>query len=420
MVFSSEGATIKILKNLIKSIDGEPYAFIEPSAEEYKPSKTATAPVVTVGKPKEKREIPVVFFRHLPDPDIPAGTTAGMVSDSMRLSSDWKSRSRAARLFGAMGQWGVSAIPAAVKLLSDTSQCNMKEVPPWIDSSTAEALLPPCLEAARALSQTGPMGEEELLKAAKNENTFIRRNGVFGLGNSFSESCRKAVNEALHDPHPSVRQAALGSLNVANALPYLLSALKDSDHTVRSAAVLLLGKLNDRGVQASLLPLVKDNHPEVRRKVAEAYGSLGGAEALDPLKILSEDKDKSVRAEAIKALGRVKNGNAVTALIKALKDQSTEVRAEAVEALGVLRDSRAIPPLYAATKDKDERVRKKALAAVKQLTDIPMLIAALDDESIDVRKNAAYVLWLMTGMAFGADKDKWEKWKAQNNSTKQQ
>lgn len=411
IIFSSEGASISILKRLIREIDGEPYRFVKSAGADSlpPPSRASAAPPA---RPIKKHPVTHALFRMLPLSEIPQGMTASMLADSMRNAADWKSRSRAARNLGSMGPWGVSAVPAAAKLLSDTAQSG-SVVPVWIDSLTVDIPLPPGLESARALSQLGAQGEDELLKALGNVNPLLRRHAVFGLGNCFLESSEKAVKEALKDPDPSVRRAALGSLRVSSSLPRLLAALNDPDAGVRSAAAKLCGKLGDRTAAEQVAKLTKDNNRQVRRSVAEALGAIGASEATPALAELCRDNDNFVRAEAVRALGKMKDGSATTTLIDALKDRTVDVRAAAVEALGMLRDSRSIPSLYAALKDKNETVREKAQAAIRRFTELPLLVAALDDESTAVRANAAYVLWLMTGRDFGRDKTKWEAWAAQ-------
>jgi HEAT repeat protein len=408
IAFSAEGASLTILKHLIKAIDGEPYTV---SKKVKKRPAVSSVPVSVRDNPKNKKAPPRALFRILPTDPLPEGTSTESLAGSLKFTGDWKVRSRAARYTGEMGPWGVALVPEVTALLADTAQSTMP-IPEWIDSTTVDHLLAPGLEAARALAQLGAQGEAELLKALKHPNPMMRRHAVFGLGNCFLESSEKAVREALKDTDPTVRKVALGSLRVNSSRMLLSKMLNDSDPGVRGSAACLLGKLADRTAVEPLTLLTKDRAPEVRRQVAAALGTIAAAETVDPLMLLCKDNDHFVRAEAVRALGRTKAGNAAEPLLEALKDPANDVRASAVEALGLLRDSRSIPSLYAALKDKDRAVREKAAVALKNHTELSSLIAALDDASTAVRANVAYVLWLMTGQDLGQDREKWEAWAA--------
>lgn len=408
MVFSSDGARITILKRLIKEIDGEAYAH-EKESTGSRPSKRRR--VVPSREPEENSEVRYSRFRSLPGETLPGELSAAEVSDSMRTAADWKGRSRAARCLGMMGGWGVSEAPAAVELLKDTAQSGTP-IPLWIDSVTSGLLLAPGLEAARALAQLGPPGEEQLLRAAVLEDPLIRRHAVFGLGYCTGDAAEKQVAAALKDEDPLVRRTALGSLQPSSAVHPLLTALKDKDPSVRSAAVFMLGKLRQKRTIDALVAMTKDSNRQVRRTVAEILTGTRSEKVAHALVTLCDDRDNFVRAAAVRSLGKTKDSIARVPLLAALKDNSPEVRANAVEGLGLLRDSRSIPSLYSAIKDKDPSVRQKAGIALKQHTELELLIEALDDSSPTVRANVAYVLWLMTGQDNGEDKKKWETWAA--------
>ena len=51
-----------------------------------------------------------------------------------------------------------------------------------------------------------------------------------------------------------------------------------------------------------------------------------------------------------------------------------------------------------------------AETSLRNLTEIPLLIRGLRDDSKMVRENSTYIRWLMTTKEFRDDADAWERW----------
>jgi beta-lactamase regulating signal transducer with metallopeptidase domain len=85
----------------------------------------------------------------------------------------------------------------------------------------------------------------------------------------------------------------------------------------------------------------------------------------------------------------------VKALVAALDDENEDVRREALQTLVRFRSPLAFDPMLAAAKSSDPEIRGHAVFALGQFGDaraVPTLTAALKDENADVRGQAAFAL----------------------------
>jgi hypothetical protein len=99
----------------------------------------------------------------------------------------------------------------------------------------------------------------------------------------------------------------LGKIGDRNAVPRLLKALKDQDHSVVDEAIFALGKMGDKSAVSDLLKAL-DNpiaSKEVRRNATEALGKIGGEAAIPKLLKTLEDDDSDVGFRSAEALGRI-------------------------------------------------------------------------------------------------------------------
>jgi HEAT repeat protein len=100
---------------------------------------------------------------------------------------------------------------------------------------------------------------------------------------------------------------------------------------------------------------------------------------------LLRDTDPSVRSAAVEAATRCGGTRAIPALLKSLKDSAWEVRQSAVNALAALGDRSAVDGICALITDPDRDVRESAINALAVLNDrqaiLPLVIALLDPES---------------------------------------
>jgi HEAT repeat protein len=314
-----------------------------------------------------------------------------------------------------MGQWASGAVGPLAAMLGDTAGA-AELPPPETDSVTIQKLLPPGYEAGRSLSRMGEQAYDELRKAARSAGLLARQRALFGLGEAQGTQSLPLLREALKDPEPRIRAIAAHGLRFTEGVSDLVAALGDRDGDVRTYAAATLADLRDPRSAAPLISSLKDMRPSVRLYSAGGLGKLRAREAVSPLCAALTDISPEVRARAAAALGAIADTAAVNPLCAALREKTVAVRKAAAEALGEIRDPRAIPSLYSALQDGGDSARSFIETTLRLHTEIPLLIGGLDNENSQVRENAAYILWLMTGKDLGPDKQAWVDWYAREGS----
>lgn len=109
----------------------------------------------------------------------------------------------------------------------------------------------------------------------------------------------------------------------------LIKALKYKDEFVRWEAAGALGEIGDKRAVEPLIQALKDKDEHVRDEAASALGEIGDARAVEPL----IEALKDIGVEAAEALGEIKDARAVEPLIQALEDIGVEA-AEALINIG--------------------------------------------------------------------------------------
>ncbi|MEZ5941764.1 MAG: HEAT repeat domain-containing protein [Planctomycetaceae bacterium] len=181
----------------------------------------------------------------------------------------------------------------------------------------------------------------------------------------------EALITLLKDSHHSVRGAAamlLGELHNPEAVDPLIELLQDSDGRVLARTAISLGQLGD---SRALQPLLERlSHSESRRGIAEALGVLGDTRAVEPLiECLSRPKDSATH-ETIVALGKLNDPRAVAPLMKFLTDSDYGLRCSTATALGNLGDTAAVEPLIDLLEDEKSMVQEQAAAALAKINDV--------------------------------------------------
>ncbi len=141
---------------------------------------------------------------------------------------------------------------------------------------------------------------------------------------------------------------ALAVTEKARSLPSLFTALRDPAESLRWTAALELGKINDQSAVSPLIETLQtDSSPTVRGIAANSLGSLGNSLATPALiKIMLDPTETpELRGHAAEALSGIRGEEVIAPLIAALEDEVVDVRFWATFALGQIGDPRALPAL---------------------------------------------------------------------------
>ena len=266
--------------------------------------------------------------------------------------------------------------------------------------------------AATVLKEIGTPAMEALIAALEDEDWHLRGAVAEALGKSGDARAVEPLIVALRDKEQYMRWNAAGALDKIGWQPGRDEA----------GAAYWIAKLNweecVRIGAPAVEPLIAALKEGVRKNAAEALGELKDARAVEPLVAALNDRVMDVRWAAAGALDKIGwqpgkdeagvaywiakqdweecvriGAPAVEPLVAALEDESTDVRNAAAEALGKSGDARAVEPLIVALRDEDKSVCRNAAEALGELKDaraVEPLIAALKYR--DVREAAAGAL----------------------------
>ena len=252
---------------------------------------------------------------------------------------------------------------------------------------------------AEAVQSEPPLDKEQLAKQLKNPDWHVRRETCVELAIRRDPSTDSLVVEALQDPHPFVRAAALNALRSIQgegAINSLLNFLhSDPSEYVRWQAAIELEALKSQQAVPGLIAALKDRNSLVRTGAAEALAAIPDKQSLKPLVAALKDKDTSVRRAATEGLGKIDSPAAVPALIRMLSHHDVHTRRKAAEALRKYKSPSAGRALVRRFDDWDPKVRSTAIHALIECGDkeiVPMLIRYLRAFNAYTREDAALTL----------------------------
>ena len=142
------------------------------------------------------------------------------------------------------------------------------------------------------------------MAAARDKRPAVRETAIYILGILESPVAAPVLIEALNDPLPSIRMQAakaLGRVRDPAAVPALLNALRGSDEQVGSQIFSALVRL-DRAAVPALMEASASNTAWVRWQCMRALGAIHDRRALPVLVAALSDSDHSVAWMGAKSL----------------------------------------------------------------------------------------------------------------------
>ena len=195
----------------------------------------------------------------------------------------------------------------------------------------------------------------------------------------------RVLRIAMRDTDATVRTAAIDAL-WENESPDLLAALldvvqRDADAGVRLAAAKALAGFAERGAGGEVteqlakhlyegLLVVAQNEREemaVRRSAIEALGVYDDAPVTALIRDLYDRGGEDDRASALYAMGRTVNARWLSTVLDEIEVEEHEIRFEAARALGLIGESEGVPDLIGRLEDEDRAVRFAAVASLGQI-----------------------------------------------------
>ncbi|WP_437328557.1 HEAT repeat domain-containing protein [Sorangium sp. So ce381] len=322
-------------------------------------------------------------------------------------------RKATARALGELGD--PRAVSALLLALQDASQDVRVEAVTALGrlrSDDATSAIADLVTASPGAAGAFPGARPSDSAASSND---VREAALRALGRIGSEAAVKALLAALAKDNPAAPRSAVRDALVsagAAAVPALVAALSAAPSANTAAgAALVLGELKARealpalvrGMQRGVVPL---------RHGLRALGALGDPAALPSVLELLGDADPAVRAEAIRAATALldparPDGRAVDPARALLVDPATasDEKLALVQLLGRTGSPRAQAALLPLAKARSTPLRLaviEALGAARAAGTLgaavdAALLAALDDESADVRLRAAIALSRVAG-----------------------
>ena len=196
----------------------------------------------------------------------------------------------------------------------------------------------------------------------------------FGKPNINSLKSKRKVNKLIQalaykndENIPIEAAAALGELQVAEAIQPLVSILHNGTEDLKLTALKALGEIGLPDAEADIIAVLNSKNPKLILGAIETLWKFGGSKSEEALIKFIEDKPEEMVIAGIDALGRLGKSDALDILFEKLKDESEDVKIAAIKALGLIGDKKALVNLTNIYKDSTGEIRSitgKALSTM--------------------------------------------------------
>ncbi len=176
------------------------------------------------------------------------------------------------------------------------------------------------------------------------------------------------------------------------AIPYLVEKLTIRDARERRTLIDILGKMPDAVMPVS--EAIPNSNRDAVKTACEILAELKNSRATPYLVKVLDHPDILARGNAAVAIGKCGGKEAKEGLLKALMDTVNFVRTQAAAGLGFLKDVTTLPKLINALQDEYYGVRFAAVHSLAKFdsTAVPYLLKTLDADEPMVRQLAAEAL----------------------------
>ena len=246
----------------------------------------------------------------------------------------------------------------------------------------------------------------KMIASSSDENERRRASEALEEYGFVARECATLLTAA--DPFDRTTAArALGEIRSAEALPFLLEGLYDSESIVRNQAVASIGQLKVPRAIGALLDMAR-RHPDVPGNLVSQALSACSVEGLDFLDatipepaLLGDGRSNGFGfdisqlepAALVEDLPDGSDEEGFAAALLALGSEDVGERLEAAKALARLQTGQAVSALTtSARSDPEAAVRSQAitsLAAINHESVFPAVLIGMADESREVRAAAA-------------------------------
>jgi HEAT repeat protein len=217
----------------------------------------------------------------------------------------------------------------------------------------------------------GAQERKVVFALVKDKNPWVRECAIRTIENQIEkqvdEETLAILKDALKDEAKEVRLAsasALAKTKRQDVLQTLASLWKESDPSLRFAAVVAAGSLSDKASEEAIISALSDTDTDVRKAGIMASKQRALKTAIEPLKnmVLSEGEEIAALAlDALKAFAMDAMKSDPDFLVKALYSKHKTTRIGALDVCEGTTDRRVMNAVSALVSDREKEVRLKAL-----------------------------------------------------------